>query len=173
MKPFWSSWMINSNSRNILYKYWKVWLPLCTNTLQLTWRYQLKLSRNIDLLYKYWKVRLLLCTNTLKLTHRYQLKLSRNIDLLYKYQKVWLPLCTNTLLLTHRYQLKLSRNIDLLYKYWKVRLQGLFVPFARKGSGDPVRVLHLFHNKYTGYNWSIYCWDYVQLVATESNVVLY
>ena len=30
-------------------------------------------------------------------------------------------------------------------------LQGLFVPFARIGSGDPVRVLRLFH-KYTGYN---------------------
>ena len=31
------------------------------------------------------------------------------------------------------------------------KVQGLFVPFARVGSGDPVRVLHLFHNKYTGY----------------------
>ena len=30
-------------------------------------------------------------------------------------------------------------------------MQGLFVPFARVGSGDPVRVLHLFHNKYSGY----------------------
>ena len=43
----------------------------------------------------------------------------------------------------------------------------------RVGSGDPVTVLHLFHNKYTGYNWSIYCLDYVQLVTTESNVLLY
>ena len=42
----------------------------------------------------------------------------------------------------------------------------------RVGSGDPVRVLRPFHNKYTGYNWSIYCWDYVQLVATESNMLL-
>ena len=33
-----------------------------------------------------------------------------------------------------------------------VTVQGLFVPFARVGSGDPVRVLRLFHNKYTGYN---------------------
>ena len=32
-----------------------------------------------------------------------------------------------------------------------VFLQGLFVPFARVGSGDPLRVLRLFHNKYTGY----------------------
>ena len=31
-------------------------------------------------------------------------------------------------------------------------LQGLFVPFARVGSGDPVRVLRLFHDKYTGFN---------------------
>ena len=29
-------------------------------------------------------------------------------------------------------------------------MQGLFVPFARVGSGDPVRVLRLFHNEYTG-----------------------
>ena len=33
-----------------------------------------------------------------------------------------------------------------------MKLQGLFVPFAHAGSGDPVRVLRLFHNKYTGYN---------------------
>ena len=26
--------------------------------------------------------------------------------------------------------------------------EGLFVRFARVGSGDPVRLLHLFHNKY-------------------------
>ena len=37
-----------------------------------------------------------------------------------------------------------SRNIR--------QMQGLFVPFARVGSGDTVRVLRLFHNKYTGYN---------------------
>ena len=30
-------------------------------------------------------------------------------------------------------------------------MQGLFIPFARIGSGDPVRVLRLFHNKYSGY----------------------
>ena len=35
-------------------------------------------------------------------------------------------------------------------------IEGLFVPFADVGSGDPVRVLRLFHNKYTGYNWSIF-----------------
>ena len=37
-------------------------------------------------------------------------------------------------------------------KYFHLILQGLFVPFARIGSGDPVRVLRLLHNKYTGYN---------------------
>ena len=52
-------------------------------------------------------------------------------------------------------------------------VQGLFVPFARVGSGDPVRILRLFHNEYTGWGWSIYCWDIVQLVTTESNVLLY
>ena len=31
-------------------------------------------------------------------------------------------------------------------------IEGLFVPFAHVGSCDPVRVLRLFHNKYTGYN---------------------
>ena len=30
------------------------------------------------------------------------------------------------------------------------RMQGLFVPYACVGSSDPVRVLHLFHNKYSG-----------------------
>ena len=29
-------------------------------------------------------------------------------------------------------------------------VQGLFVPFARVGSGDPVRVLRLLHNEYAG-----------------------
>ena len=37
-----------------------------------------------------------------------------------------------------------------LVKYFYI-LQGLFVPFACVGSGDPVRVLRLFHNEYSGY----------------------
>ena len=60
-----------------------------------------------------------------------------------------------------------------LFMGWIGIVQGLFVPFARIGSGDPLRVLHLFHNEYTGYNWSIYCWDFVQLVTTRSNVLFY
>ena len=35
--------------------------------------------------------------------------------------------------------------------YYIFDVQGLFVPFARVGSGDPVKVLRLLHNKYTGY----------------------
>ena len=31
-------------------------------------------------------------------------------------------------------------------------LQGLFADCIHVGSGDPVRVLCLLHNKYTGYN---------------------
>ena len=38
------------------------------------------------------------------------------------------------------------------------QLQGLFVPVARLGSGDSVRVLRLFQNKCPGYSWSINCW---------------
>ena len=39
-----------------------------------------------------------------------------------------------------------------------VLVQGLFVPYARVGSGDPVRVLRLFHNEYSGYIVAfIYC----------------
>ena len=47
-------------------------------------------------------------------------------------------------------------------------LQGFFVPFARVGSGDPVRVLRLLHNKYTGYIEAFITETYVQLVTTES-----
>ena len=59
------------------------------------------------------------------------------------------------------------------YKCFIELKQGSFVLFARIGSGDPVRVLRLFHNKYTGFNWSIYCWDYVQLFATKAMLLLY
>ena len=39
------------------------------------------------------------------------------------------------------------------------QLQGLFVPFARVGSGDPVRVLRLYTTNTLDTLWSIYCWD--------------
>ena len=39
-----------------------------------------------------------------------------------------------------------------LVMIFSVSVQGLFVPLARVETGDPLRVLHLFHNKYTGYN---------------------
>ena len=49
----------------------------------------------------------------------------------------------------------------------------LFVPFARVGSGDPVRVLRLLHNKYAGYNWSIYCWDICTTCRYRNYVLRY
>ena len=55
--------------------------------------------------------------------------------------------------------------------WWFV--QGLFVPFACVGSGDPARVLLLLHNKYTGYNWSIYCWDICTTCRYRIYVLLY
>ena len=45
-------------------------------------------------------------------------------------------------------------------------LQGLFVPFACVGSGDPVRVLRLLHNTLDTIEAFI-AETYVQLVATE------
>ena len=39
------------------------------------------------------------------------------------------------------------------------RMQGLFVPFACVGSGDPVRVLRLYTMNTLDTLWSIYCWD--------------
>ena len=64
---------------------------------------------------------------------------------------------------------------NLLHQYSVSRsvLQGLFVPFARVGSGDPVRVLHLLHNKYVGYNWSIYCWDICTTCLYRNYVLRY
>ena len=40
-----------------------------------------------------------------------------------------------------------------------VYMQGLFVPFACIGSGDPVRVLRLYTMNTLDTLWSIYCWD--------------
>ena len=45
-------------------------------------------------------------------------------------------------------------------KLWPPYLmQGLFIPFACIGSGDPVRVLHLYTTNTLDTLWSIYCWD--------------
>ena len=60
----------------------------------------------------------------------------------------------------NRVRINRSRPVRHLMKHYPMALslpicsllQGLFVPFACVGSGDPVRVLRLFHNKYTGYN---------------------
>ena len=43
------------------------------------------------------------------------------------------------------------KQLDAFHIHKSVsNLQGLFVPFACVGSSDPVRVLHLLHNEYTG-----------------------
>ena len=42
--------------------------------------------------------------------------------------------------------------IDAKRSFDQLPMQGLFVPFPRVGSDDPVRVLCLFHNKYIGYS---------------------
>ena len=46
----------------------------------------------------------------------------------------------------------------LLNKYLE-QLQGLFIRFLCVGSGDPVRVLHLYTMNTLDTLWSIYCWD--------------
>ena len=58
--------------------------------------------------------------------------------------------------LTSRAAVSLKNNVKVPPRSCAV--QGLFVPYARIGSGDPVRVLRLFHNKYSGYIVAfIYC----------------
>ena len=62
----------------------------------------------------------------------------------------------------------------LYWQYWhSIALQGLFVLFACIESSDPVRVLRLFHNKYTGYNWRLYCWSLCKTCHYQSYVLLY
>ena len=56
-----------------------------------------------------------------------------------------------TLFKTSQVDFKLLNVSKVKYIRNSAPLQGLFVPFARVGSGDPVRVLRLFYNKYTGY----------------------
>ena len=53
------------------------------------------------------------------------------------------------------YRFSTGREVNLVpesFQFFSVPLQGLFVPFARVGSSDPVRILCLFHNEYTRYN---------------------
>ena len=55
--------------------------------------------------------------------------------------------------------------------FWS--LQGLFVPFACVGSGDPVRVLRLYTTNTLDTLWSIYCWDICTTCRYPSYVLLY
>ena len=63
----------------------------------------------------------------------------------------------------------------IIYLYWYLNklMQGLFASCIYVGSGDPVRALCLLLNKYTGYNWSIYCWDICTTCRYQSYVLLY
>ena len=60
----------------------------------------------------------------------------------------------STLFVNGYYATEIARCERLLVvnERFDTHMQGLFVPFARVGSGDPVRVLRLFHNEYAGYN---------------------
>ena len=52
-------------------------------------------------------------------------------------------------------------------------VQGLLVPFACLGSGDPVRVLHLYTTNTLDTLWSIYCWDICTTCHYQNYVLLY
>ena len=51
------------------------------------------------------------------------------------------------------------------------KMQGLSVPFACVGSGDPVRVLHLTQRIHWIYFEAFIAETYVQLAATDANVL--
>ena len=52
-------------------------------------------------------------------------------------------------------------------------VQGLFVPLAHVGSGDPVRVLRLYTMNTLDTLWSIYCWDICTTCCYQIYVLLY
>ena len=52
-------------------------------------------------------------------------------------------------------------------------VQGLSVPFARVGSGDPVRVLRLYTTNTLDTLWSIYCWDICTTCRYQTYVLCY
>ena len=56
--------------------------------------------------------------------------------------------------------LRVSFSVDRTYRLDSPPImQGLSVPFACVGSGDPVRVLCLYTTNTLDILWSIYCWD--------------
>ena len=55
----------------------------------------------------------------------------------------------------------------------KLSLQGLFILFACVGSGDPVRVLHLYTTNTLDTLWSIYCWDICTTCCYQTYVLSY
>ena len=52
-------------------------------------------------------------------------------------------------------------------------MQGLFVPIACVGSGDPVRVLRLYTMNTLDTLWSIYCWDLCTTCRHRTYVLSY
>ena len=58
-------------------------------------------------------------------------------------------------------------NLLVKWNYHKT-VQGLFVPFACVGSGDPVRVLHLYTTNTLDTIEAFIAETYVQLAATEA-----
>ena len=54
-----------------------------------------------------------------------------------------------------------------------VKLQGLSVPVACVGFGDPVRVLRLYTMNTLDEVWSIYCWDICTICRYQIYVLLY
>ena len=70
---------------------------------------------------------------------------------------------------------QIDSNIRFLYGCLRLdsSMQGLFVPFACIGSGDPVRVLRLYTTNTLDTLWSIYCWDICTTCRYRSYVLLY
>ena len=52
-------------------------------------------------------------------------------------------------------------------------MQGLFVLFAHVGSGDSMRVLHLYTMNTLNTLWSIYCWDICTTCRYRTYVLCY
>ena len=80
-------------------------------------------------------------------------------------RNLWIPLLWKVLasrkciLPLHGLQTVITRRISLIgmLMHW-FTVQGLSIPFACVGSGDPVRVLRLYTTNTLDIFWSIYCW---------------
>ena len=67
---------------------------------------------------------------------------------------------------------RVSFSVDRTYRLDSPPImQGLSVPFACVGSGDPVRVLRLYTTNTLDIFWSIYCWGICTTCHYRSNVL--